>query len=336
MIFFKIRLPKGEIRDAWITFLKKYNPLFMPTSRSTTVCGLHFLTDLDYEITPTSIYQTKRLKKNAIPSIMHQNIGRSLFNKSKQELNYVPDHDAEKEVVTLSLSDLNGLRDVPPAIPLKFCIQNIVLSKPTVQNASKVSPAPVIQNTNKAPSVLFTVQNESTVSPATVKQNINKIPSVLFTVQNASTVSPAPVIQNINKTPSVLFTVQNASTVSPSSAIQYRNEIPSVLGDKLLRPNNKRKCFMGDFKHPSDIDSPNSRLKYWIASQSTVTKQKKKIKFLYKQTVDLKKKIKYLDNLVDQLKNEKKKESNNCITVLKQQILSTSQHEIYMSMCKPI
>jgi len=48
---------------------------------------------------------------------------------------------------------------------------------------------------------------------------------------------------------------------------------------------------MGDFKHISDIDSPNSRLKYWIASQSTVTKQKKRIKFLHKQTVELKKKI---------------------------------------------
>jgi len=74
---------------------------------------------------------------------------------------------------------------------------------------------------------------------------------------------------------------------------------------------------MGDFKHPSDIDSPNNRLKYWIASQSTVAKQNKKIKYLYKQTVDLKNKIKKLDNLIDQLTNEKKQDSNNCITVLK-------------------
>ncbi|KAL4142345.1 hypothetical protein QTP88_004825 [Uroleucon formosanum] len=269
------RLPKGEIREVWIKFLKKYNPRFMPTSRSTSVCGLHFLTDLDYEITPTSIYQTKRLKKNAVPSIMNQNIDRSLFNKSNQELNRVPDHDAEEEVVTLSLSDLNvKLPDVPPAIPipLEFCIENIVLQNHTVQNAS-------------------------TVSPVSVVQNVNNIPSVLFTVQNTSTVSPLPVIQ-------------------------YRNEIPSVLvqstvGDKLLMPDNKRKCFMGDFKHPSDIESPNSRIKYWIASQATVTKQKKKIKFLYKQTVDLKKKIKKLENVVDELKNEKKNKSNNCITVLK-------------------
>jgi len=72
MMFFKIRLPKGEIREAWVTFLKKSNPLFMPTSRNINVCGLHFLSDLDYEITPTSIYQTKRLKKNAIPSVMNQ------------------------------------------------------------------------------------------------------------------------------------------------------------------------------------------------------------------------------------------------------------------------
>jgi len=72
MIFFKLRLPKGEIREAWIKFLKKYNPLLMSTSLSTSVCGLHFKTDLDYEVTPSSVYQTKRLKKNAVPSIMHK------------------------------------------------------------------------------------------------------------------------------------------------------------------------------------------------------------------------------------------------------------------------
>lgn len=44
----------------------------MPTSCSTNICGLHFLSDSDYEITPTSIFQTKRLKKNAIPTIMNQ------------------------------------------------------------------------------------------------------------------------------------------------------------------------------------------------------------------------------------------------------------------------
>lgn len=85
---------------------------------------------------------------------------------------------------------------------------------------------------------------------------------------------------------------------------------------------------MGDFKHPSDIESPNSRIKYWIASQATVAKQKKKIKFLYKQTVDLKKKIKKLENEVDELKNEKKKKSNNCITVLK--VFKILKYNIYV------
>ncbi|XP_022177619.1 uncharacterized protein LOC111038708 [Myzus persicae] len=255
------RLPKGEIREAWVTFLKKYNPLFVPTSRCITVCGLHFLSDLDYEITPTSAYLTKRLKKNSIPSIMNQNIRRSLFNKSNKESNCIPDHDAE-EVVTLSPSDLYAeLPVVPPSIPLPVdtLIKNIVLPKATVQSASTISPLPTIQNRNEIPSVL--VQGKD--------------------------------------------------------------------GEKLLRPNNKRKCFMGDFKHPSDIDSPNNRLKYWIASQSTVNKQNKQIKFLYRQTVDLRKKIKKLDNLLHQLKNEKK-------NVPKELILSSSQHEIYMSMCKPI
>jgi len=51
--------------------------------------------------------------------------------------------------------------------------------------------------------VLYTVQNASTVSPTPVIQNINKIPSVLYTVQNASTVSSSTAIQYRNEIPSV-------------------------------------------------------------------------------------------------------------------------------------
>lgn len=58
---------------------------------------------------------------------------------------------------------------------------------------------------------------------------------------------------------------------------------------------------MGDFKSPADIESPNSRLKYWIASQTTTNNQRKRIKYLHKQTVDLKKRIKMLEDLVDHL-----------------------------------
>lgn len=74
---------------------------------------------------------------------------------------------------------------------------------------------------------------------------------------------------------------------------------------------------MGDFKSPDDIESPNSRLKYWISSQKTANNQRKQIKYLHKQTVDLKKRIKTLENLVDHLKDDKKLSSDNCFTVLK-------------------
>lgn len=74
---------------------------------------------------------------------------------------------------------------------------------------------------------------------------------------------------------------------------------------------------MGDFKGPDDIKSPNSRLKYWIASQKTVTNQRKRIKFLHKQNEKLKTKIDTLENLVNHLKDEKNLISDNCFTVLK-------------------
>lgn len=78
---------------------------------------------------------------------------------------------------------------------------------------------------------------------------------------------------------------------------------------------------MDDFKSPSDIDSPNSRLKYWIASQSTMGNQRKRIKYLHKQTVDLKKRIITLNNLVTHLKDEKKIITDSCFTVLQVSML---------------
>jgi len=69
-------------------------------------------------------------------------------------------------------------------ISVEFCIENIVLQEHTVQNASTVSPASIIQNVNTIPSVLFTVQNTSTISPLPVIQYRNEIPSVL--VQNTA------------------------------------------------------------------------------------------------------------------------------------------------------
>lgn len=77
---------------------------------------------------------------------------------------------------------------------------------------------------------------------------------------------------------------------------------------------------MGDFKSPNDIESPNSRLKYWIASKATVDKQRKRIKYLHNRTTDLKHKIKSLEELVDHLKDDQKLISDNCFTVLKVKI----------------
>lgn len=74
---------------------------------------------------------------------------------------------------------------------------------------------------------------------------------------------------------------------------------------------------MGDFKDISDIHSPNSRLQYWVASHSTLEKQRKRIKYLHKQSVDLKKRINSLDDIIKHLKDEKKLISYNCFTVLK-------------------
>jgi len=62
---------------------------------------------------------------------------------------------------------------------------------------------------------------------------------------------------------------------------------------------------MDDFKSFNDIESPNSRLKYWIASQKTSNDQKKQIKYLHKQTAVLKKRIKKLEDLVEHLKDDK-------------------------------
>lgn len=66
--------------------------------------------------------------------------------------------------------------------------------------------------------------------------------------------------------------------------------------------NRKRKKFVGDFQE-SDLNSPNKRTKYWIASQGALSKFKRKTRFLQKQNSYLKKKIKSYGELIIHLRN---------------------------------
>lgn len=75
--------------------------------------------------------------------------------------------------------------------------------------------------------------------------------------------------------------------------------------------------YVGDFESPSDIETPNSRLKYWHASQSVILEQKKKLKKLTNDNENLRNKIKNLSSLIEHLNEEKKLISENCYTVLK-------------------
>jgi len=55
----------------------------------------------------------------------------------------------------------------------------------------------------------------------------------------------------------------------------------------LIKFYRKRKCFVGDFKHVKEIDSPNSRLVIWNALHATVENQRKQIEFLHKKNAIL-------------------------------------------------
>lgn len=79
----------------------------------------------------------------------------------------------------------------------------------------------------------------------------------------------------------------------------------------------KRKCFVGDFKDITEIDTPNSRLKYWIATKNEHEKHIKKIKSLRKENYRLEHKIKTMNNLITHLKDEKRLISDNCFSLLK-------------------
>lgn len=72
------RFPKRNICELWIKCIKQHNPLFEKTM-SSNVCGLHFDSDLDHEISSTSICKTKTLKKNAVPSIFNPSKLKYLF-----------------------------------------------------------------------------------------------------------------------------------------------------------------------------------------------------------------------------------------------------------------
>jgi len=184
------RFPKGDIGDVWIQFFKKFNPFFNATKYS-VVCGLHF-NDFDYECSSTSLYQTKQLKKNAVPSIINSCVRRSLIynepplsiaeNESDRQSAIVQLSDNE-EIVTLSISDL--------------------LSEPAI--STSCSPPKMLPSTSSV--------RHNPITPVSIKQNSDA------------------------------------------------HQLSSI---------KKRKYFMGDFKVPDDINSPNSRLKYWIASQKTL------------------------------------------------------------------
>ncbi|XP_022170022.1 uncharacterized protein LOC111033545 isoform X2 [Myzus persicae] len=224
-------LPKGDISKEWIKFLEKSNPSFKLT-KTCTLCGLHFDSDLDYEITATSVYQTKQLKKNAVPSILNPTARRSLFCESNTASNY----NAEEEVVTLSLLDASA----EPFESLNCSMSSVTETLDTV-----------------------------IVSTEATEQN----------------------------------TVETISSTEKSSSD--------------VSANKKRKCFVGDFKHINEIDTPNRRLQFWNASHATVENQRKRIKFLNKKNLLLTKRVKTLDDLVKHLKDEKKMISDNCFTVLK-------------------
>jgi len=85
----------------------------------------------------------------------------------------------------------------------------------------------------------------------------------------------------------------------------------------VLLSHRKRKVFWGDFKTVDDIETPNSRLKYWHASQNVITEQKKTITSLRQINEKLLKQVKTLNNLIDHLKNDKKIISDNCFSVIK-------------------
>jgi len=79
-----------------------------------------------------------------------------------------------------------------------------------------------------------------------------------------------------------------------------------------LNDFRKRKFFAGDLKNIDDIESPNSKLKYWIASKNEDENHVKKIKQLRLGNFRLKNEIKTMH-----LKYEKNLISNNCFSVLK-------------------
>ncbi|VVC24478.1 Zinc finger, C2CH-type [Cinara cedri] len=216
------RFPKGDIGNQWVTFLKQHNPSF-EKHVSSNVCGLHFDCNLDYEISSTSVFNTKTLKKNAVPSVINNTTTRKTLSNDS---NIVFD---EEEIIPLSL--VSNLYSKPLETPM---------STPSISD---------------------------------------------MTSQNAN--------------------VASSQSVSPSTNIveEQCSPVPQITNKKFY---GKRKRFLGDFKSPNDLINPNNRLIYWYASQTAVTKQKKRVKYLQNQALNLKKQINALEKKADHLKTKNK------------------------------
>ncbi|KAF0751263.1 THAP domain-containing protein 1-like isoform X1 [Aphis craccivora] len=65
-----------------------------------------------------------------------------------------------------------------------------------------------------------------------------------------------------------------------------------------------------------DIESPNSRKKFWLASRNTINTQQQKINVLRKRNARFQQKVSNMDQLISHL-NKEKKIDENCFSFLK-------------------
>lgn len=79
--------------------------------------------------------------------------------------------------------------------------------------------------------------------------------------------------------------------------------------------HRKRKYYVSEF-NKEDLNSPQFRHKFWLASKNTIKSQQQKIECLQKKNYMLQQKIVNMDQIIDHLKSEKNID-RNCVSLHK-------------------
>ncbi|XP_050439629.1 uncharacterized protein LOC126845113 isoform X3 [Adelges cooleyi] len=295
------RWPRNhEMLLKWTNAIRMFQPDFTPTTH-TKICSSHFI-ESDYNLSFTG---KKMLKKEAVPSVFKLEVCKKLFNVEMVE---VFDDEEGRNLLEMPIDE----EDIKKSDLCKMVVtetgDEVVPNEPSTSHSFITPPKPKKRKTYVGD--FKSVEELESPNSRLKYWHASKKMVEVFDDEEGRNLLEMPNEEDIKKSDLCKMVVtETGDEVVP-------NELSTSHSFITPPKPKKRKTYVGDFKSVEELESPNSRLKYWLASKKTITTQQRKIKNLRQQNYRLNQKIKNLDQLIDHLKDEKKI-NENCFSLLK-------------------